>query len=186
MTCPPASTAAPQGIRQHVLPFADPVMKEIAQLYIDLDTFEGEFGACTCQYSVPADSEALRWFVLVSVVCIFAAIYLGQVFPGEHGRAQPFYFIFLPHYWLPGILSGSKESAEALLAKRGVRSGEVDGDVAAEEKLIKEGKRDKCPVLVASLGKTFKTMNPVCRKPPFRAVDGLTLSMEKGKCNHEC
>ncbi|KAJ7195011.1 hypothetical protein O6H91_Y513100 [Diphasiastrum complanatum] len=136
-----------------------------------------------------------HWFVATFVLWLLLAIYLDNVLPDINGVRKPWLYFLKASYWSGKSTNYSEGGNPCCLSSLPqISSGNVagDDDVAAEEESVKQQQANhignpNLAVQVCGLVKTFpgSTHRAGCcntkRIPPYHAVKGLWLNIEKDK-----
>ena len=104
-------------------------------------------------------------------VALALAWYFGQVCASGDGRSRPFYFVCNPLYWCPGC-RGKRKNKSNLTNGGDDDDGDLDPNVKEENRKCREGNKTMAAIRCSNLVKRYGN---------FTAVDGLCVSMEKGK-----
>ena len=142
-------------------------------------------------YVPPPPKEAFTFLLIQVAMYSFLAWYFSQLCTAGDARAQPFWFIFLPDYWMGGSSSATGQASLRADLKTSdlTMPTDLDSDVAEEMKAVCSGAAPKdttCKIL--EFRRVFSQLTPydgVCKGgsylSKFEAVKGVCLHIQHGK-----
>lgn len=134
-------------------------------------------------------SDIYVWLISLTLVYLVLALYVDNVVPDANGVRKPFYFCFLPSFWLSKVKASEGGGCCSCVGRPPPvppLGGPEDEDVMAEKNAIQSGSRGReaTALELHGLVKSFggKTECKGCclvGKKPFHAVKGSWLSVEE-------
>lgn len=129
--------------------------------------------------TVPISFQDTLNFLFIDIfIYLFLAWYASNTFPSEYGTQKPWYFLFLPSFWLEVCGCASTDAFNYSKVHSGAE-GDIEMANAAVEEIspaLKEQLNGNTCIKVRGLVKEFQTATG-----PKRAVDNLDLNIFSGE-----